>query len=64
MVFWAQCVPFVNVKVGSADGGFEDADQDIVDSDFRDGDFFQIQSRFGMAFHECLHGFAHGNENR
>ena len=53
-------VALKNVEIGSADRSLEDANQDVINSDFRDGDFFQIQSRFGMAFHECLHGFAHG----
>ena len=57
-------VPIIDVDVGAADRSLLDADENIIGPDFGDWNLLQLESRFGPAFYERLHRFAHGVENR
>jgi hypothetical protein len=48
-------VPFVDVKIGSADAGEQDADQDIVNSNLRLRNVFEPETAFRTAFNESFH---------
>ena len=49
-------VPVVDVEVGAADAGVEDADLYVVDAHLGLGDVLKPEAAFVMAFYECLHG--------
>ena len=57
-------VPVIYMYVGAADRSLLDADEDVVGPNFGDWNLLQPEPRFGPAFYECLHRFAHGVENR
>jgi hypothetical protein len=44
------CVPVVNMQVRTADAAALYADHHVVDADFRFGNIFEPQARFGMPF--------------
>lgn len=48
-------VPVVDVEVSTADPSVEDADFDVVDTDFGFGNVFKPETAFAAAFYECLH---------
>ena len=48
-------VPVVDVEVGAADAGVEDANLYVVDADLGLGNVFEPEAAFGAAFYECLH---------
>jgi hypothetical protein len=52
-------VPVIYMYVGSADGGLEDADENVVASDFGNWDFLEPQSRLSFRLHDGLHRFLH-----
>ena len=54
-------VPVVDVQIGAADAGLQDADQDIVDAGLGDRDLLQPQARFGPALDQGLHRPRHGD---
>jgi hypothetical protein len=43
------------MNIGATDSGFEYANQNVVDSNFRGGNIFEPQAFFGPAFNECFH---------
>jgi hypothetical protein len=49
------CVPVVDVEVGAADSGVEDADFYVVDTDPGFGNVFEPEAAFAAAFYKCLH---------
>ena len=49
-------VPVVDVEVGAADAGGEDADFDVVDAHLGLGDVLEPEAAFCAALDECLHG--------
>ncbi len=49
-------VPVVDVEVGAADAGVEDADLYVVDADLGLGNVLEPEAAFVAAFYECLHG--------
>ena len=48
--FLGPSIPFVYVKVGAADAGLFDFDQDIIDTDGGLGHLFEPETRFGLTF--------------
>jgi hypothetical protein len=48
-------VPVVDVEIGTADTGGENANFDVVDADLRLRDLFEPEAALGPAFYECLH---------
>ncbi len=48
MVFCAQAVPVVDVEVGAADAGLEDANFDVVDAGLGFGDVREPETFFGV----------------
>src|SRR2546430_11312927 len=55
-------VPVIYMYVRSADGGLENADQDVVARHFGHGDGFEPQSRLGFRLHHRLHRFLRSEE--
>jgi hypothetical protein len=53
--FLSPGVPVVNVQIGSADSGFLNFDQAIVDSDLRKWDILKFESYVSAMFHQCFH---------
>jgi hypothetical protein len=49
-------VPLVDMEVGAADAGVEDANLYVVDADFGLGNVFEPEAAFCAAFYKCLHG--------
>ena len=49
-------VPVVDMEVGAADASAEHLDENVVDPDFRDGDFFEPEAGGGFGFDEGAHG--------
>ena len=49
-------VPLVDVEVGAADAGVEDADLYVVDADLGLGDVLEPEAALFAVFDECLHG--------
>jgi hypothetical protein len=47
-------VPFVDVEVGAADAGLEDADLDVVDADGWFRNVFEPQAAFRATLYQCL----------
>jgi hypothetical protein len=45
--------------VGPADGGFEDANEDVVAGNFGNGNLLEPQSGLGFRLYHCLHRFLH-----
>jgi hypothetical protein len=52
-------VPVIYMDVGSADGGLDDANKDIVAGNFGDWDFLKPQSGLGFRLYHRLHRFLH-----
>src|SRR5438105_11322147 len=48
-------VPAVDVEVGAADAGAEDADQNLARTRLRLRDVLQPESGLGLCFDECFH---------
>src|SRR5260370_38158918 len=48
-------VPVVDVKVGAADAGGENADFDVVDTHLGLGNVLEPKAAFFAAFYQCLH---------
>src|SRR3954469_5115505 len=48
-------VPVVDVQVGAADPGLAHPDQDVVDTDLRNGDVLERQARRSLRLDERLH---------
>src|SRR5581483_5872289 len=48
-------VPVEDVNVRTANRGFLDTNQHVVDADFRDGNFFKPKPRLGPALDQSLH---------
>src|SRR6185437_7880184 len=48
-------VPVINVQVSAADASFKHPDQHIIDTRFRDWNFFEPQARLCMALDQRLH---------
>ena len=57
--FLRPLVPVIDVHVGPADGGLQNADQHVIAADFRNRNFLEPQARLGPAFHHGLHHFLH-----
>jgi hypothetical protein len=57
--FLGPCIPFVNMKIGSADPGSIDANQNVVDTIFGNGDIFEPKARFSVPFYQCFHRLCH-----
>lgn len=53
--FLCPFVPFVDVDIGSADGGFLDLDKDVHGAEFWFRDVFEPKSFFSFRFYECFH---------
>ncbi len=49
-------VPVVDVEVGAADAGLEDANLDVVDAGFRFGDVREPETFFGVRLDQGFHG--------
>ena len=49
-------VPLVDMQVGAADAGVEDANLYVVDADLGLGNVFEPEAAFCAAFYKCLHG--------
>ena len=45
-------IPFVNVQIGAADGGFFDLDQNVIRADGRDRGVLHPDAGFGFQFYE------------
>src|SRR5207244_13652655 len=54
-------VPVIYMYVRPADGGFEDADEDVIALDFGQGDFLQPKSGLGFRLYDRLHRLFHGS---
>ena len=52
-------IPVIYMYIGSADGGLQDADQDIVALGVGHRHFLKPESRLGFRFHDGLHRFLH-----
>ena len=52
-------IPIVNMDIGAADCGFMDLYQHIVDTNLRNGHFFQPQSRFRSGLDQGVHFTLH-----
>src|SRR6266849_8061878 len=52
-------VPVIYMNVSPADRRFDHANEHIVASDSRNGDFFQPKTGLAFAFHDGLHCFLH-----
>jgi hypothetical protein len=52
-------VPAIYMYVGPADGGFQDADEDVVTGNFGNGNLLEPQSRLGFRLYHRLHRFLH-----
>src|SRR5580704_1838856 len=52
-------VPLIDMKIGAADGGDFDFDQDIGTSEGGDFDLADVGARSRLGFHYCQHGFKH-----
>jgi hypothetical protein len=48
-------VPIIDMEVGTAYAGGEDADFYVVDADLGFRDIFEPEAAFSAAFYECLH---------
>jgi hypothetical protein len=57
--FLRPCVPFINVDIGTADGGFMDLDQHIVDPDLGHVHFLEPESGPGLFLDQRLHFLLH-----
>ena len=55
--FLTPFVPFIDVEIGSADSGFTDFDEDVVDSNLGNGNFFHPYSLGGFFLYQCFHVF-------
>ena len=51
-------VPVVDVEVGAADAGLEDADLDVVDAGFGFGDVFEPETFFGARLDQGFHCYS------
>jgi hypothetical protein len=47
------------MHVRSADGGFDDANKNVIAANFRNGDFFEPEPRLGAAFYDGFHRLLH-----
>ena len=54
-------VPLVDVEVGAADAGVEDADFDVVDADVGLGDVFEPEAGFGVRLTRAFMGCSFGS---
>src|ERR1700736_5241069 len=52
-------IPVIYMYVGPADGGLEDADQDVIALDFGHWHLLQPKSRLGLRLNDSLHHFLH-----
>ena len=52
-------VPVIYMYVRPADGRFEDADEDVVARNFRNGNLLEPQSGLGFRLYDGLHRFLH-----
>jgi hypothetical protein len=48
------------MDVGSADGGLHYFNKNVIDADFRDGNFIQPQAGFRFLLYNRFHCFHHG----
>src|SRR5438067_11032219 len=53
-------IPVIYMYIRPADGGLQDADQDIIALDLGHWDFLQPKSRLGFGLYHRLHHFLHG----
>jgi hypothetical protein len=57
--FLGPAVPVIYMYVRSADGGLEDADEDVVARNFRNGNLLEPQSGLGFCLYDGLHRLLH-----
>ena len=52
-------VPIIDVHVGPADGGLEDANEHVIAPNLWNRHFLEPQPRLGLSLHDRLHCFLH-----
>src|SRR4030095_11256753 len=57
--FLRPCVPVVNVHIGSTDRRFQDANEHVIATDFRNRNVLKPQCRLGLGFHDGFHHLLH-----